>query len=31
MTINDKLIGNLVVRNGGDLSEGRAKSGKWKA
>jgi len=31
MTINDRLIGNLVVRNGGDPTESRAKSGKRKA
>ena len=31
MNINDILIGNLVVRSGGDLTEIRAKSRKWKA
>jgi hypothetical protein len=31
MDVNDKLIGNLVVRSGSDLAEGRAKSRKWKA
>jgi len=31
MNINEKLIGNLVVRSGRDVIEGRAKSRKWKA
>jgi hypothetical protein len=31
ININEKLIGNLMVGNGGgDLTEGRAKSQKWK-